>query len=162
MSVSPTYSVRAPKKLTQDQFSILKGTALFETMFRNRLVVETNLSGMDKAEAEKNIHRWLTDNCNTFFFFDTSDGRCSVYIEGDSDVLNFKMFFDNQEVVLPPPPPPPPPRPAPLHKSYSREWNDDGYLDEYCDSYIEIMDTINAIKTTNGPQKYKKDSYKNK
>lgn len=108
---SPVISISNPKRLFKDDYNALRGTALYEQMFRNRCRVEVK-GGLNDAKdvARTDITDWLKANCGTFYFID--DGCAWVYIEGDADVVNFKMRFHDQEVAIPEPPPPPKPKPA--------------------------------------------------
>lgn len=108
---APVISISNPKRLFKDDFNALRGTSLHEQMFRNRCRVEVK-GGLNDARnaAIEEIVEWLKANCGTFYLFDDTNGW--VYIEGDTDAVNFKMRFHDQEVTLPEPPPVPKPKPA--------------------------------------------------
>lgn len=108
---APVISISNPKRLLKDDFQALRGTALHEQLFRNRCRVEVKGGLNDAREAARTeIAEWLKTNCGTFYHFDDIGGW--VYIEGDTDAVNFKMRFHDQEVMLPEPPPAPKPKPA--------------------------------------------------
>ena len=108
----PKIEITNPKALTKEEFDSLRGTSLYEQMFRNRSIV-TVKNGLNEAKdiASKEVKAWLKENCGTFYYVDGS-GNMRVYIEGDADAVNFKMRFHDQDIELPPPPPPKP-APAP-------------------------------------------------
>lgn len=104
---APTISISNPKSLTKDDFNSLRGTALYEQMFRNRCQVKVSGLNDAKAEARKAIKAWLDENCNSFFYL-SSDDPLWCAIESDTDAVNFKIRFHDQEVEMPEPPAPKP------------------------------------------------------
>lgn len=98
----PIYTVTNPKGLTAEDFKSLAGSSLHETMMRNRMRVSVNGYTDAKSAATNSINKWLRNNCGTFYFFDQN--AFWVYIEGDADAVNFKMFFHDMAVDIPKPP----------------------------------------------------------
>lgn len=105
----PTITITHPKKLCEEDFSDLRGTALYEKMFRNRSVLTiSDGSGEARHAAYQQINFWLSENCKSFYRVDA--GASCVYIEDDADAMNFKMMFSDFDIEIPPsmrPPPPP-------------------------------------------------------
>lgn len=104
----PKITISNPKALSKSDFESLRGTTLFVRMFRNRCAVKVSGLNDAKTEARKEIEGWLRDNCNSLYYVPTGE-LCWVYIEKDTDAVNFKMFFHDMDVDVPKPPVPPKP-----------------------------------------------------
>lgn len=109
---APVMTITNPKRLTKEDYDSLRGTPLYEQMFRNRSLVSVSGLNDAKAEARKTMQEWLAANCNSFYYI-TSGEPIWVAIESDADAVNFKMRFHDQEVEMPVPVPPSPPKPKP-------------------------------------------------
>lgn len=97
------YQLEHPKKLSKEDFYNLRGTALFEQMFRNRSIVTLTGSLDEASHGTKNIMDWLQGFCKSFYFVDTEGpwNVVTVYIEGDPEVVLFKLTFDGEDYELP-------------------------------------------------------------
>jgi len=133
----PRIQITNPKLLTEEDFASLRGTSLYEQLFRNRCSLSIlNRSSSAQKVAENEVVEWLKDNCHTFYYFDSETGY--VFIEGDADVLNFKMKFDDHDVVIPDPPKQPTHK-SDGHKTYHYDFDD---LEE---DYHEIVDYCSGV-----------------
>ena len=141
---APVITISNPKRLIKGDFQALRGTALYEQMFRNRCRVEVK-GGLNDAKdiARADIADWLKANCSTFYHFDDTDGW--VYIEGDSDAVNFKMRFHDQEVAIPEPPPPPKPKPAAARPSQPQSSQPQSYKHTHKD-WMKIFEGANKSR----------------
>lgn len=81
--------VSNPKSLNKDDFESLRGTTLFEQMYRNRCVVTSNQDGVRFL-----VWSWCEANCKGFFHVDTGGKTFLTFFETDADVVAFKLRFD--------------------------------------------------------------------
>lgn len=142
---APVITISNPKRLIEGDFQALRGTVLYEQMFRNRCRVEVK-GGLNDARAVawNDITEWLKANCGTFYHVDESGGGW-VYIEGDSDAVNFKMRFHDQEVAIPEPPPPPKPKPTAARPSQPQSSQPQSYKHTHKD-WMKIFEGANKSR----------------
>jgi hypothetical protein len=92
-----TISVSNPKALSDSEFKAIQGSELHATMTKNRSIIKVKNATVNpsevRAKVRKLIVEWLAGNCNSFYHVANSTDPIAVYIEGDSDVVHFKLAF---------------------------------------------------------------------
>ncbi len=114
---TPNLIVSNPKLLNAEDFVSIRGTALYEAMFRNRMTVyspehivrsgryDENIANRFKF-VQQRVSDWLAENCHGFYHLIDRKPKILVFIERDADAVHFKMtFHDAPEPMAPPLPP---------------------------------------------------------
>jgi hypothetical protein len=109
---TPSLVISTPKALSADDFAAIHGSELHTIMVRNRSeITMPGANNTDMLRIKQTIIDWLAEACNSLYHITSSAKPIKVYIEGDADVVNFKMFFNGfelpeEEKKEPPPAPP--------------------------------------------------------
>jgi len=95
-------AISTPKLLSADDWKSLFGSDLHSLMVRNRSEIKMQGGGSaaDRTRLKQVVVDWLRESCKSLYFISPSTpmGEFTVYIEGDPDAVNFKIFFEGYEL----------------------------------------------------------------
>ena len=86
------------KELTALDFENLKGTSLYESLFRNKVTIIASNDGevIDIEDILGSIQEWIKNSCNGYYFIEMMtdiDNMIEIYFENTNDAAMFELFY---------------------------------------------------------------------